>query len=1344
MWSPPQNYEGGSGNSCAPCEPPTGELLPQNLFQTSPCGTQQSNTDESSSMLVPYASRSNVAHANTHSGLKRPSSPAPPLHDERTPVSISCGSRGKRRKTTSARQDLCCFCSVSATCHKSHCPCAKAGRPCLNCDPIDTQCTNSVDAINERIEAQNQRNQRGSTSRRFRTALGIRPTPPCLPLIRHPDRQVGDGNDNETVDVPISQLSQADTAADDSNASVQADDTDATLTQDSIVAALEDHWGNPNHHLADDIGYGNTANDVDAAEAGIAEAVEPITTNTADGAAVVVAVGVQEVVRNEDDADAEAADAEADAIPTGDVNQTVRNNANANVINEAAAIGEPIGDHTGIAGAGVADVETPPAAAANEDAAHRVNVEYSTPQRWTSDELRRDDPFMQDTMPADQRLISIYGDTIHQNDGRHLDGGIGVAEDRKWQRLYMRVAACKSPLYDLPNGCWAVRFLQIQTQLLRDARTRKCNSEKPLIFAPCILRKVKDVKVASDIKKLILCRLDMWDAGKYCALVKGVEEEAQVSGFGATHTHEFEVESAGWRYESMVLSGKIRAAVRMVTDRDPGGPFKPDDKCTKSGRPVIDVLREKHPKAVIPSDEEFDTHPDGPEAMESPSITCYEENVAKAASKLSGGAGPCGVEGIMLRNWLLWHGNNSELLREELGQWVYWLSNGSPPYAAYRALNAVRVLAADKRPGVRPLGCGETWMRLIANCNHLQTRNGATAACGNVHLCTGLRSGIEANLHAVRAIWPQSMGWTQDAGGDEVDDEAATVDSIAATMQALETNDGRRATRDPGAAEDDRYSRYTPETGFGSALFDARNAFNELNRYLMLWNVAHLWNRGSRFAFNRYRHWGLCLVRDRPGKPAIVIHSKEGVTQGDCFAMSLYGTALLPLARKMRDAVPTALQPWFADDSGSAGEARTYAACLDFLVKVGPKYGYFADPSKSYYICKGEDEAVARSEFEKLGLDINFSRGQRYLGGFIGSGATKEKWLGEMVAKWAAAVETLAKVASKYPQTAYTGFTFCLQNEWQYLQRVVADTGPFFEPLEKAIRTQFIPALMGLPAGDIDGKYRELLTHSVTKGGLALRNPMDTAASVHAASLGATLHLTRSLVDGDVMFDLGTHLAVARDAGQAARSGRLEREQRFLNAWASDLPADKRRDKRNCASGVWLTVVPSRLNGTSISADEWRDNVRLRYNHLPLNMPQHCDGCNERMTVEHALSCKKGGLVHIRHDDVADEWRHLCGTALSFGRVEREPRIYSSVGRRAREVGDTAVDTPATGERDGMQTTEERGDAGIHGFWQWQRTAIFDVRITDTDARSARGRDYTKVLAAHEKEKKTKYLESCL
>ena len=92
----------------------------------------------------------------------------------------------------------------------------------------------------------------------------------------------------------------------------------------------------------------------------------------------------------------------------------------------------------------------------------------------------------------------------------------------------------------------------------------------------------------------------------------------------------------------------------------------------------------------------------------------------------------------------------------------------------------------------------------------------------------------------------------------------------------------------------------------------------------------------SWFAFNRYRHWVRCLVRSEPGTQAIVIHSKEGITQGDCLVMSLYGVALMPLVSKMRDAIPKALQPLYYDDAGAAGKAVPNARCLDFLLKFGP------------------------------------------------------------------------------------------------------------------------------------------------------------------------------------------------------------------------------------------------------------------------------------------------------------------------------------------------------------------------------------------------------------------------
>jgi hypothetical protein len=67
-------------------------------------------------------------------------------------------------------------------------------------------------------------------------------------------------------------------------------------------------------------------------------------------------------------------------------------------------------------------------------------------------------------------------------------------------------------------------------------------------------------------------------------------------------------------------------------------------------------------------------------------------------------------------------------------------------------------------------------------------------------------------------------------------------------------------------------------------------------------------------------------------------------------------------------------------------------------------------------------------------------------------------------------VVTLGTVAERYPQTAYAGFTFCMQNEWQYVQQVVADTAPFFSPLEEAIRMHFLPALLGIPLVEINGE----------------------------------------------------------------------------------------------------------------------------------------------------------------------------------------------------------------------------------------------------------------------------------
>jgi hypothetical protein len=156
------------------------------------------------------------------------------------------------------------------------------------------------------------------------------------------------------------------------------------------------------------------------------------------------------------------------------------------------------------------------------------------------------------------------------------------------------------------------------------------------------------------------------------------------------------------------------------------------------------------------------------------------------------------------------------------------------------------------------------------------------------------------------------------------------------------------------------------------------------------------------------------------------------------------------------------------------------------------------------------------------------------------------------------------------------------------------------------------------------------------------------------------------------------------------------------------------------------------------------------------------------MSVEHAMSCKVGGLVHIRHDDVALEFGHLAGQAYKPSRVSYEPLINTTRGdenannngqndatnRRgdggnanAREDG--GVNTAEDERADPTHApyvfeNENRGDVAVDGFWKHGRRCIFDVRITDTECRTTRNQDPEKVLKKCEKDKKDKHLRPCL
>eukprot|EP00957_Ditylum_brightwellii_P060021 4556804-Ditylum_brightwellii.AAC.1 len=170
---------------------------------------------------------------------------------------------------------------------------------------------------------------------------------------------------------------------------------------------------------------------------------------------------------------------------------------------------------------------------------------------------------------------------------------------------------------------------------------------------------------------------------------------------GRQRAEEEQEERKARQFNGTVLTGKLWQAVRRATDRDGSGVLYPSDKCTKSGEPVIDVLQGKHPDTRVPD-------------VTNPTCTAFEHygkvpevtpleftqgSVAHVASLMRGSGAPIGLEATAISNWLLRFGVASEEIREEIAMLADLLANGSPPWAAYRALTACRLVALDKGPG---------------------------------------------------------------------------------------------------------------------------------------------------------------------------------------------------------------------------------------------------------------------------------------------------------------------------------------------------------------------------------------------------------------------------------------------------------------------------------------------------------------------------------------------------------------------------------------------------------------------------------------------------------------------
>ena len=483
---------------------------------------------------------------------------------------------------------------------------------------------------------------------------------------------------------------------------------------------------------------------------------------------------------------------------------------------------------------------------------------------------------------------------------------------------------------------------------------------------------------------------------------------------------------------------------------------------------------------------------------------------------------------------------------------------------------------ADKpgSPGVRPIGIGEVLRRIVGKTVIGVIKEDIQEAAGPLQSCAGLKSGLEASIHAVKRAW-----------------EDTKTEAII--------------------------------------LVDADNAFNRLNRKAALHNIRQLCPPFHRYLNNTYQKSAKLIIND--GHRCDYVYSHEGATQGDVAAMAKYAVGIRPLIDILAKftEIGELIQAWYADDSSAVGMLKRLKEWWDALCENGPKLGYFPKPSKTVLIVKNKDLVpTAKALFGGCGMKI-VCDGERHLGAAVGTKEFHERYVSAKVEKWVKDIKELSEIAKDEPQAALSAFTKALCHRWTFIQRTIPGIKDLFMPLEKCIRDTFIPAVIGRKVSDI---HRRLFALPIRLGGMGIINPVEAADKEYDTSVKVTEYLVDLIYHQATSLKTLDKVKARAEALELAKEKRLKTELTFI---MSRLDQDAQRSielLQEQGSGSCFTALPLGRLSYSLNKVEFRDSICLRYGWEIPNTQRFCS-CGKINNLNHILNCKNGGYANWRHDN---------------------------------------------------------------------------------------------------------------
>ena len=154
-----------------------------------------------------------------------------------------------------------------------------------------------------------------------------------------------------------------------------------------------------------------------------------------------------------------------------------------------------------------------------------------------------------------------------------------------------------------------------------------------------------------------------------------------------------------------------------------------------------------------------------------------------------------------------------------------------------------------------------------------------------------------------------------------------------------------------------------------------------------------------------------------------------------------------------------------------------------------------------------------------------------------------------------------------------------------------------------------------------------------------------------------------------------------------------------------------------------MTAVPIKDKGFFLNKSEFWDAIYLRYGFELKRIPSTCV-CGKSFSIEHVLTCPRGGYISMRHNVVRDTTAEFLKEVCKD--VQTEPKLMD-----------------LTGESFKFKTTniedEARLDVAARNFWCYGNKAFLDIRIFNPLAKSYINQSLSAAHTSNEKQKKREY-----